>query len=194
MEIRTSPHRPATTPWGRLVLLALILAPVSALVLLPVGLGLERYVMSGSSMDGDRSDSIPRGAVAFERLVPVNDLRPGDVITFPVPAGAGHVDDADGRERVTHRIVSIGTDGIVTQGDANPEPDPWRLRPDGTVVPRVVLVVPWIGYAHLLVTGPLLLLLAGASAAVLLLLVLGTGRRRRTTSAVPAVAHAGGQP
>ena len=44
MEITTSPHRPASTPWGRLVALVVILAPVTALVLLPIGLGLQRWV------------------------------------------------------------------------------------------------------------------------------------------------------
>lgn len=190
MEIRPSPHRPATTPWGRLVVLVVIVAPVSVLVLLPVGLGLQRYVMSGSSMDGDRSDSIPRGAVVFERLVTVDDLRPGDVITFPAPTDADH---ADASEMVTHRIVSISDTGIRTQGDANARPDPWVLHPDGTTVPRVVLTLPWIGYAHLLLAGPFLLLLAGLSTLALLLLAISSGRRRRRTSALPVVAGTGGQ-
>src|SRR6201999_3525964 len=40
MEITTSPHRPASTPWGRLFAIVVILGPVTILVLLPIGLGL----------------------------------------------------------------------------------------------------------------------------------------------------------
>jgi signal peptidase len=142
MEITTSPSRPAPTPWGRLLLLVVVVAPVSILVLLPTGLGLQRYVVSGSSMAGDRPGSIARGSLVLERLVPVDDLRPGDVITFRAP-GPG------GRGPVTHRVVSVGLDGIRTQGDADPEPDPWLLRPARPVVPRVVWTVPGVGYAYL---------------------------------------------
>src|SRR4051812_4778278 len=99
MEIITSPSRPVTTPWGRLLLLVVVIAPVSVLVLLPIGLGLQRYVVSGSSMAGDRSDGIGRGSLVLERLVPVDQLRPGDVITFRAPPGSGV------RGTVTHRIV-----------------------------------------------------------------------------------------
>lgn len=191
MEITTSPHRPASTPWGRLVVLVAIVAPVSVLVLLPVGLGLQRYVMSGGSMDGDRAGGIPRGAVVFERLVPVDDLRPGDVITYRPPPSAG-VDS-----RVTHRIVSIGPEGIVTQGDASPTPDPWRLRPQDTVLPRVVLTVPYVGYAYLVADHSLTWLVTIGCAALLLGLATATGRRGRVGSRAHAGrygAHAAGQP
>ena len=109
MEIETAPRHPAPTPWGRLLLSVVLFGPVTLLVLLPIGLGLERYVMTGSSMEG----GIDRGSIAFERVVPVSDLRVGDVITYAHP-GAGADQDA----MVTHRIVSIRAEGIRTQGDA----------------------------------------------------------------------------
>jgi signal peptidase len=142
MEITPTPYRPATTPWGRLLLLVVVIAPVSVLVLLPSGLGLQRYVASGGSMAGDRPDSIARGSLVLERLVPVDELRPGDVITFRRPAPSG------GAATVTHRIVSVGVGGIRTRGDAESATDPWLLRP-GPLVPRVVWTVPVVGYAYL---------------------------------------------
>ncbi len=71
MEIETAPHRPAPTPWGRLLLFVVVFGPVTFLVLLPIGLGLERYVMTGDSMSG----AIGQGSIVFERVVPVSDLR-----------------------------------------------------------------------------------------------------------------------
>ena len=143
MEITTSPPRRATTPWGRLLLLVVVVAPVSVLVLLPIGLGLQRYVVTGGSMAGDRADSIARGSLVLERLVPVDELRPGDVITFRAPTGSG------ARSTITHRVVSVGPDGIRTRGDADPNRDPWLLEPGGSVVPRVAWTLPGVGYAYL---------------------------------------------
>src|SRR6478735_9972746 len=98
MEIETAPSPPAPTPWGRLLLFVVLFGPVTLLVLLPIGLGLERYVMTGSSMAG----GIDRGSIAFERVVPVSDLRVGDVITFAEPdPGAGESGHEDGDSVVT---------------------------------------------------------------------------------------------
>jgi signal peptidase I len=179
MEITTSPHRPAATPWARLVALVIIIAPVSILALLPIGLGMERYVMSGDSMDGGADGGIAQGAIVFERQVPVGDLRVGDVVTYRPP------ESADMDRMVTHRIVDIGPDGIVTKGDAEATPDPWVLHPDDATLPRVVATLPWIGYAYLLFlhlrTG---LLLAFAGVAGVLLAATELSRRRGRTPTV----------
>ena len=188
MEITTSPHRPAPTPWGRLLALVVILGPVTILVLLPIGLGLQRYVMTGDSMAGDRPDSIGRGAVVFERVVPVDDLRPGDVITYQPPSSAG----VDGM--VTHRVVSVGPGGIATQGDAEPAPDSWRLPPETTAVPRVVFSVPWVGYAYLVLADPFLWLLLIGGVGFLGLLVAGSLRRMRPVAPAPVEVGVGAEP
>lgn len=172
MEITPSPHRPAPTPWGRLLALVVVLGPVSILVLLPIGLGLERYVMSGDSMDaGDYG--IAQGTVLFERAVPVGDVRVGDVITYRPPSSSG-VD-----RMVTHRVVEVRGDDIITQGDAEPERDPWVLRGDPPSVSRVVFTLPLVGYAYLLVADPGVWALVVVSAAMLALLLSGEMRKRR---------------
>lgn len=173
MEITTSPHRPASTPWGRLLALVVILGPVSVLVLLPVGLGLDRYVMSGDSMDSGAAGGIPQGSVVFERDVPVGDLRRGDVITFRPPASSG----VDGL--VTHRIVRTGPRGIITRGDAEPARDPWVLVPDEPTLPRVVYTLPWVGYLYLVIFHPVTRVVLAASVGLLVLLVATEVRRRR---------------
>jgi signal peptidase I len=172
MEIETAPRHPAPTPWGRLLLSVIVLAPVSLLVLLPIGLGLDRYVMTGDSMAG----GIDRGSIAFERVVPVSSLRVGDVITYPRPGAS------DESTRVTHRIIAIEPDGIRTQGDARRAPDPWTLHPQGSTMSRVEFTVPWVGWAYLFLFGPKGWALTIASA-LALLLMMGNRRRRRSSTA-----------
>lgn len=172
MEIRPAPHRPAVTPWGRLLALVVVLGPVSFLVLLPIGLGLERYVMSGDSMDaGDQG--ISQGTVLFERVVPVTELDVGDVVTYTPPEAAG----VDGM--VTHRVVAVRASGVVTQGDAEPRRDPWLLANDAPDVSRVVFRLPWVGYAYLLIDDPGTWLIVIVCAAALAVLLSGELKRRR---------------
>ena len=160
MEIETAPRHPAPTPWGRLVLFVVLFGPVTLLVLLPIGLGLQRYVITGDSMTG----GIDRGSIAFERAVPVSDLRVGDVVTYRQP-------EADDDTMVTHRIVSIQPDGIRTQGDAEPSADPWVLVPEEPTVSRVEFSLPWIGWAYLFLFHPQgWVLTVGAAAALVFLM------------------------
>ena len=53
MEIETAPRPPGADAVGAAAsLLVVLFGPVTLLVLLPIGLGLQRYVMTGDSMDG----------------------------------------------------------------------------------------------------------------------------------------------
>jgi signal peptidase len=58
-------------------------------------------------------------------------LRRGDVIVFHPPG--------DINRRITHRVVAVTPEGIITKGDNNKETDPWLLGPD-EIVGRVVYV------------------------------------------------------
>jgi signal peptidase len=121
------------TAW---VLCSLALA---AAIVLPGFLGLERYVIVGDSMTG----SIPKGSIVYARVVPVEQLKAGDVITF-VPPGMS--------APVTHRIASItqGADGLpvfLTKGDHNEVPDPWRTTFVQPAAARYAFHVPILGYA-----------------------------------------------
>ena len=141
MEIVTAPYRPARPAWRRWLLLVAVLVPLTLLALLPVGLGLERYVITGDSM----APAIDRGSVVLERDVPVSDLRVGDVVTFHPPS----VFDVSGP--VTSRIVAIEAGAARTQADASPHPDPWSLTLDQPTLGRVVLELPYVGYFYLAV-------------------------------------------
>jgi signal peptidase len=123
---------------GTLALVAVTLV-AAAFVLAGVA-GFQRYVIVGGSMSG----TFEVGAVAFDRPVPVADLRVGDIITYQPPPDSGVPN------LVSHRIISIrhigGQTVYHTKGDANPDPDPWRFRLDEPTQPRVVFTVPYAGY------------------------------------------------
>lgn len=123
---------------GAIVAAGLCLA---ATMLVPPLLGLQRYVVTGGSMDG----TYDRGSIVFDEEVAVADLKAGDVITYRPPPEAR----IDGL--VTHRIVSIRTRGdapsFVTKGDANEARDAWRFTLDQPTQAKVAFHVPYLGYA-----------------------------------------------
>jgi signal peptidase I len=128
-------------------------------ILLPAALGLQRYVITGGSMTG----SIPRGSVAYARLVPVRSLETGDIITF-VPPGMANP--------VTHRIVSVSTKQgqrvFRTKGDFNEVADPWSITFPQPTLARYAYHIPYVGFAlGLLSLRPLRMLLIGLPALII---------------------------
>jgi signal peptidase len=119
---------------------ALAVAAIAALlVLVPALVGWERYAIVSGSMTG----TYDRGSLVLAEVVPVDDLRVGDVITYTPPAG-DHL--------VTHRIAWIGRDDagrriFRTKGDANAVADPWTFRLDRPTQARVRMGVPYAGHA-----------------------------------------------
>lgn len=168
------------------VVVNVLCVAVSVLALafiLPAAFGLQRYAIAGGSMTG----SIPRGSVVLEEVVPVSDLRVGDVITYVPPTDSG-VDNL-----VTHRIVAIDDDGeLRTKGDANPDRDPWTFRLTAATQPRVVAHVPLVGYVFLaLQQRDVRVLAIGVPTGLVALLSLGqlvgALRRRPEEPVAPAV-------
>jgi signal peptidase len=126
---------------GRLVSgAALAVAALAALlVLAPALLGWERYAIVSGSMSG----TYDQGSLVLADVVPVGDLKVGDVITYTPPAG-DHL--------VTHRISWIGRDDagrriFRTKGDANSIADPWTFRLDRPTQARVRVGIPYAGNA-----------------------------------------------
>lgn len=162
------------------VIAAVVAGVVAALMLVPGLMGYDRYVITGGSMSG----TFERGSLVLERQVPVNELQPGDIITYLPPAESGIT------ELVTHRIVSVepnpdGTASRVfqTKGDANASIDPWTFTLADTVQPRVEGWIPVAGWVFIALSAPGIRMLAiGVPAAVIALLFLRdlvrAGRRR----------------
>jgi signal peptidase I len=109
------------------------------LVLLPALIGWQRYAIVSGSMTG----TYDKGSLVLDEVVPVGDLKAGDVITYMPPAG-DHL--------ITHRIAWIGKDDagrriFRTKGDANPVADGWTFRLDQPTQARVRAGIPYAGYA-----------------------------------------------
>ncbi|MBM7517792.1 signal peptidase I [Nocardioides nitrophenolicus] len=152
---------------GTLALTVVSLAAVA--FVLPSAFGFQRYVITGGSMTG----TYDKGSVVFERAVPAADLEVGDVITYQPPAASGVT------TLVTHRIIRIGHDEqgrqvLRTQGDANPDPDPWRFSLTAEQQPVVEHAVPYVGWALIaLADRDTRMLVIGVPAGLIALLSLG---------------------
>jgi signal peptidase len=108
------------------------------LIVVPLAFDYERYVITGGSME----PTIHKGAVAFDRVVPVGELKVEDVITFKPP---------DSMSQVTHRIVGVQLDDrgrpvFRTRGDANEYEDPWQVSLPGPTQARYSFQIPYLGY------------------------------------------------
>ena len=122
---------------------ALAVAVLAALAALAPALwGWQRYAIVSGSMTG----TYDQGSLVLAEVVPVADLRVGDVITYKPPAGAGpdHL--------ITHRIAWMGRDDagrqvFRTRGDANPVADPWTFRLGEPTQARVRFGIPYAGHA-----------------------------------------------
>lgn len=187
-------RRTASRVGSVLVNSLLLVATLAGLAYLaPSLLGYERYVITGGSMTG----TIDKYSIVFERDVPVADLAVGDVITYLPPPDSGVTN------LVTHRIIDIGTaqDGsplLRTQGDANPQPDPWTFSLTAAEQPVVRHHVPEVGRVMVAladrdvrvlaigIPAGLLALLSGAELVGALLE--GRRARRRTGSEASTVA------
>jgi len=150
---------------------ALVLAAgllFGALLVLPAALGWQRYVIVSGSMTG----TYDRGSLVLDEVVPVSELREGDVITYRPPAGAGP------EGLVTHRIAAITTDEagrrtFRTKGDANEAADPWTFRHPRGEQARVRLGVPYAGFVlAALGRRELRILIVGVPAALIALMSL----------------------
>ncbi|MCW2790895.1 MAG: signal peptidase [Aeromicrobium sp.] len=180
-----------------LVNIVMIVATVAGVgYLAPSLFGYERYVITGGSMSG----TFEKGSIAFEQRVPVEDVKIGDVITYLPPADSGT------NHLVTHRVISDkmlpnGVRQLQTQGDANPDPDPWKFSLTEGTQPVVRATVPQVGWifvgladreTRMLVIGIPAALIAAAS-----LLELARGlasarkdRRRPGTTVEQVLTHA----
>jgi signal peptidase len=123
------------------------LAIVAVVVVMPVTLGYQRYVITGGSMTG----TIPKGSLIFSKNVPVKTLKVGDIITYYPPSS---------HTAITHRIISTTRDAknnrvFQTKGDFNKAADPWKFTLDRPVQAVYHFYIPYLGYVLLALTLPI---------------------------------------
>ena len=149
----------------------------AALMLIPTLLGYDRYVITSGSME----PAIGTGSVVYDRVVPVEDLAVGDIITFLPPP------EYDVTTPVTHRIHDISrapqgatvngepAGGAVqyrTKGDANEDVDPWTIVLDQPEQARVEHHIEKLGYVYIALSNRWVqLLVIGLPAAVIFVLL-----------------------
>ena len=176
--------------WTANLAILLVIAGCAAWIV-PSAFGYSRYVITGGSMTG----TYDKGSAVFEKPVAVADLKVGDVITYMPPADAGvpHL--------VTHRILKMqpaqgGGVLFTTQGDNNPDPDPWHFKLLDSTQPVVQFAVPHVGWLFIgLADRQVRMAVIGLPAAVVALMALGElagalRERRRGTTPRPVVAAA----
>ncbi|MDP9823919.1 signal peptidase [Nocardioides massiliensis] len=185
--MRNSTHRRSTSDASRVAGFAVntamfLVVALAVGFLAPALMGYQRYVITSGSMTG----TYDTGSVVFAEVVPTDELEVGDVITYVPPAETGIT------HLVTHRIVSIDNGEIRTQGDANPQVDPWTFQLADLEQPRVVAGVPYVGYLFLaLADRTTRMVLIGIPAAIIALMALAElvrNVRRTPAPAVPVVA------
>lgn len=98
---------------------------------------------------------IPIKIVASDSMAP--QIRAGDVIFLdpePGPIQPGEIITyAVGKKTITHRVVAIEENLLVTKGDNNQDVDPWKTPLDA-VIGRPVLCIPKVGYALVFLRSP----------------------------------------
>ncbi len=119
------------------VALVLLVTVVTFVVIAPHLFGWRYGILRSGSM----SPAMPAGSAIVLKPAGMEDVRPGDVITY-----------RSGQNQellVTHRVVSLTDDGsgknaAVTKGDANEESDQGFVTSD-RLLGKVVFDVPWAG-------------------------------------------------
>ena len=119
------------------IVLGLAVAILATVTLGPrLGLFQVETVLSGSM-----EPLFKPGDVLVVVPEPLSDVRAGQILSFHAPTPDHRVE--------THRVTRVIHPGahpvILTKGDANSTPDPWRARLHGTTAWRMVAVVPRAG-------------------------------------------------
>lgn len=116
-----------------LIVIAL-LSPILICVVAPffVG-GFFSVIMSGSM-----EPAIPVGSIVVVKKVNPEDVKVGDVIAF-------ETGESRTMHRVVEKVVENGSFHFRTKGDANEDPDPWIVKPEG-VSGALMLTIPYYGY------------------------------------------------
>jgi signal peptidase len=111
---------------------------------------------------GSMEPAIPVGSIVVIKPADPETLKVGDIICFKI--------ESESATTVTHRIINITSQGFITKGDANEDPDQWIVAKEN-VIGKVIAVIPYIGYLGYFVRTPIgfiLLILIPATLIILM--------------------------
>lgn len=113
-------------------ILMVVLLALAAVLIVPVILGYTELAV----LTGSMQPTIPVGSLIYVKEVEPSTLQVGDVVTYQL----------EGDTMVTHRVVEVNPDGgyLVTQGDANEDPD-GQITFD-RIVGKMDFHLPYLGY------------------------------------------------
>jgi signal peptidase len=151
---------------GRRASTLLLVAALAVFAVPAVGLATGR-VRVVPVLSGSMDPTIPSGSAVVVTREPLDQVRVGQVIVYAIPVADRHME--------VHRVVVVRRPGsntvVMTKGDANTDPDPWRARLLGDSVWRVRATVPFLGRAILWLGSPLVLLVCLGSAMIVFVIV-----------------------
>jgi len=93
---------------------------------------------------GSMEPAIPVGSVVVIKPVDPETLKIGDIICFKLSEPTS----------ITHRIINVTTEGFITKGDANEDPDQWIVKREN-VIGKAIFTIPYIGYIGYFVRTPI---------------------------------------
>ena len=113
-------------------ILMVVLLALAAVLIVPVILGYTELAV----LTGSMQPTIPVGSLIYVKEVEPSTLQVGDVITYQL----------EGDTMVTHRVVEVNPDEgyLVTQGDANQDPDGQITF--ARIVGKMDFHLPYLGY------------------------------------------------
>ncbi len=95
---------------------------------------------------GSMEPAIPVGSIVVIKPANPETLKIGDIICFKI--------ETESATTVTHRIFDITSQGFITKGDANEDPDQWIVKKEN-VIGKVTAVIPFLGYLGYFVRTPI---------------------------------------
>ena len=113
--------------WTVSIILGLIVAALAFVFFSP---DYDLYIVRSGSME----PAINVGDMVLAGPVGTGGIKPGVIISYEA-----------GKNLITHRVLSIDGNTLITKGDANKEPDPNPVRLS-QVQSRYIFRIPYVGY------------------------------------------------
>jgi signal peptidase len=113
--------------WTVSIILGLIVAFLAFVFISP---DYDLYIVRSGSME----PAINVGDMVLAGPVGTGGIKPGVIISYE-----------SGKNLITHRVLSIDGNTLITKGDANKEPDPNPVRLS-QVQSRYIFRIPYVGY------------------------------------------------